>query len=87
MVKMVIGKTVYDIFSVYAPQAWLSSGWQGLEDKVVGVPRLEGLIVAGDLNGHIGSNRDGYEDVMGHFGFGGQNAEGGTVLETISCRS
>ena len=41
--------------------------------------------MAGDLNGHIGSNRDGYEDVMGHFGFGGQNAEGGMVLDF--CRN
>ena len=55
--------------------------WEGLEDKVVGVSRSEGLIVAADLNGHIGSNRGGYEDVMGHFGFGGQNKEGGTVLD------
>ena len=92
MVKMVIGKTVYHIFSVYAPQVGRSEDekaefWKGLEDKVVGVPRLEGLFVAGDLNGHIGSNRDRYEDVMGHFGFGGQNVEGegGTVLDF--CRN
>ena len=59
--------------------------WEGLEDKVVGVPRSEGLIVTGDLNGHIGSNEDGYEDVMGLFGFGGQNTEGRTVLDF--CRN
>ena len=52
-VKMVIGKTVYNIFSVYAPQVGRSEDektefWEGLEDKVVGVPRSEGLIVAGD---------------------------------------
>ena len=49
------------------------------------MPRSEGLIVAGDLNSHIGSNRDGYEDVMGHYGFGGQNTESGTVLDF--CRN
>ena len=64
--KTVIGKTEYHIFSVYAPQVGISEDakaefWEGLEDKVVGVPRSEGLIVAGDLNGHIGSNRDGCE--------------------------
>ena len=69
-------KTVYHTFSVYAPQVGRSEDekaefWDGLVDKVVGVPRLEGPIVAGDLNSHIRSNRDGYEDVMGHFGFGG----------------
>ena len=90
MVKMVIGKTLYHIFSVYAPQVGRSEDekvefWEGLEDKVVGVPRSEELIVAGDLNSHIGSNRDGYEDVMGHFSFGGQNTEGGTVLDL--CRN
>ena len=88
-VKMAIGKTVYHIFSVCAPQVGRSKGekaefWEGLEDKVAGVPRSEALIVAG-VNGHIGSNRGGYEDVMGHFGFGGQDTEGGTVLDF--CRS
>ena len=68
-VKMVIGKTVYHIFSVYAPQIGRSEDekaefWEGLEDKVVGVPRSEGLIVAGDLNSHIGSNQDRYEDAI-----------------------
>ena len=46
---MVIGKTVYHIFSVYAPQVGRSEDekvevWEGLEDKVVGVPRSEGRI-------------------------------------------
>ena len=49
-VKMVIEKTVYHIFSVYAPQVGRSEDekaefWEHLEDKVVGVPRSEGHIV------------------------------------------
>lgn len=29
------------------------------------VPDSEGLIVSGDMNGHIGIDRAGYEDIMG----------------------
>ena len=46
---------------------------------VVGVPVSYRVIVGGDFNGHIGSSRNGYEDVMGHFGCGSRNTEGGTV--------
>mgnify|MGYP001795072563 CR=1 FL=1 len=37
-------------------------------------------MVAGDMNGHIGSTRDGFENVMGRFSFGVRNQEGENML-------
>nr|GEV75977.1 hypothetical protein [Tanacetum cinerariifolium] len=39
------------------------------------------LIIAGDLNGHIGANADGFSSVHGGFGYGVRNEEGRTILE------
>ena len=38
----------------------------------------------GDLNAHVGSDRTGFEDIMGPHGFGRQNREGKRLLEM--CR-
>ena len=62
---------VFHIFSVDAPQVGRSEEekmkfCERLPDKVVGFPISEGVIVCGDVNGHIGSSRFGYEYVMGH---------------------
>ena len=42
---------------------------------------MEGIIIGGDLNGHIGANRDGFAEVMGPYGYGNRNREGETILE------
>ncbi|GKD07413.1 craniofacial development protein 2-like protein [Tanacetum coccineum] len=39
------------------------------------------LIIAGDLNGHIGAEADGFSSVHGGFGYGVRNEEGRTILE------
>jgi exonuclease III len=51
-VKMVIGRVVYEIFSVYAPQTGRPAQekmefWENLEDEVARVPESEGVIVGG----------------------------------------
>ena len=89
-VKMVLGKTVFHIFSVYTPQVGRSENekmqfCERFKNKVVGVPISEGVIVGGDVNGHMRSSRDGYDDVMGHFCFGSRNTEDGTVVDF--CRN
>jgi len=37
--------------------------------------------VGGDLNGHVGTNVDGYDGVHGGYGFGERNADGVRILE------
>jgi hypothetical protein len=45
------------------------------------VPSSEKLFIGGDLNGHVGTSRVGYEAVHGGFGFGSRNQEGEEVLD------
>ncbi|KAL6566485.1 hypothetical protein OROGR_002100 [Orobanche gracilis] len=41
----------------------------------------EKLIIGGDLNGHVGVSRDGFESVHGGFGFGDMNEAGNGILD------
>jgi hypothetical protein len=40
------------------------------------VPISEKLFIGGDLNGHVGSTRAGFDEVHGGFGYGSRNQEG-----------
>ena len=51
------------------------------QEKIHDVPREDLLMVAGDMNCHIGSTRDGFEDVMGCFSFGVRNQEGENIVK------
>ena len=84
-IRMVLGKAVCHVFSAYAPQAGLTAQqkedfWELVEEEVAKVPNSEGLIIGGDLNGHIGSDRAGFEEIRGLHGFGQVNREGETIL-------
>ena len=62
------------IFSVYAPQvggpvAEKGAFW-GMLDDVTTVAESKVLLVAGNLNRHIGEDRRGFEELMGAHGFG-----------------
>ena len=39
------------------------------------------VIVKGDLNGHVGTTRTGYEQAIGHQGIGESNAEGKRIVD------
>lgn len=41
----------------------------------------QSIIVVGDMNAHVGSERRGYENVMGREGRGNRNKEGKNFLE------
>ena len=41
----------------------------------------EKLFIGGDLNGHVGTTRAGFEGIHGGFGYGSRNQEGEEVLE------
>jgi hypothetical protein len=44
------------------------------------VPISEKLFIGGDLNGHVGSTRVGFDGVHGDFGYGSRNQEGEGIL-------
>ena len=45
------------------------------------MPLSESVLIGGDLNGHIGTDRDVISDIMGPYGYGVSNREGAVILE------
>ena len=87
-IRLVLGKQVFNIFSLYAPQAGRpqvekEEFIESLEEEIARSSLTEGLIVAGDVNAHIGVDRNGYEEVMGPYGYGDRNAEGERFLSVF----
>jgi hypothetical protein len=85
MIKLIFGDLVLNVINAYAPQVGLSDDvkrrfWEDLEDMVRGVPSSEKLFSGGDLNGHVGTFRGGFERVHGGFRYGEQNQEGEDIL-------
>ena len=87
LMKIVVAveQRLYHFFSAYAPQTGCSEQskddfWALLNEKTAEVPPEDGIIVAGDLNGHVGAAKDGYA-CHGGFGYGSRNADGERVLD------
>ena len=90
VVRVIVGRSVLNLISVYAPQ----KGWSKvvkeeflamLVEVESGIDSGERLLICGDLNGHVGSEIDGFEGVHGGFGFGKRNEEGEVILETADA--
>ena len=84
--RLMIGKKIIRIFSVYAPQTGLPEAtkekfYNDLLSQTSITPDEELLLVCGDLNGHVGKNTAGFEDVHGGNGFGERNADGIRLLD------
>ena len=84
--KFVKDKRVWHIISVYAPQQGCSEEekeefMEKLEEYLERIPRGEVLVIAGDMNAHVGENSDGFEGVHGGRGIGERNQEGERFLE------
>ncbi|GKB80816.1 leucine--tRNA ligase [Tanacetum coccineum] len=63
-------------------EAEKKSFWDSLDDLVRECSMSQQqLIMAGDLNGHIGAEADRFLSVHGGFGYGVRNEEGRTILE------
>jgi hypothetical protein len=86
VVRVIVGRSVLNLISVYALQSGLSMREKEellavLGEVVSGIDSGERLLICGDLNGHVGSKIDGFETVHGGFGFGERNVEGEMILE------
>jgi hypothetical protein len=73
------------VISAYAPQIGLSDDvkkrfYEDLEDMIRVEPSSEKLFIGGDLNGHIGTIRGGFERVHVSFGYDEQNQEREYIL-------
>jgi hypothetical protein len=85
LVKLLVEDLVFNVISAYAPQIGLNEGvkmqfWEELDALVSNVPISEKLFIGGDLYGHVGSTRVGFNVVHGGFGYGSRNQEGEGIL-------
>lgn len=85
-IRMLMGGEMVSVISAYAPQVGLDADtkrqfWEDLEEVVQSVPTRENLFIGGDFNGHVGTDRDGFESVHGGWGFGSRNEAGGDILD------
>ena len=67
-IRILIGKLIINIFSVYAPQTGLSteekdSFYTNLLTHVSAVPSTEYLMLCGDFNGHVGRDTEGFDRI------------------------
>ena len=84
--KLEIEGEVWHIISCYAPQVGCTQEekdefWEHMDAEMQAVPRSERLVVAGDLNGHVGRDIDGYDGVHGGHGLGVRNEEGIKIMD------
>jgi hypothetical protein len=88
LVKLRVGDLVFNVISAYAPQIGLNESvkmqfWEELNALVSSVPISEKLFIGGDLNGHVGSIRVGFDGVYVGFGYGSRNQEGEGILNFV----
>ncbi|KAK9140474.1 hypothetical protein Scep_010155 [Stephania cephalantha] len=86
LVKLIIGDEKNNILSAYAPQVGLSKSikrkfWDDMNGFMQSIPLDENVFIGGDLNGHVGASKDGFERVHGGFGYENRNEEGESILE------
>ena len=84
--KLEIEGEVWHIISCYAPQVGCTQDekdelCEHMDAEMQAVPRSERLVVAGDMNGHVGIDRDGYDGVHGGHGLGVRNEEGIKIMD------
>ena len=74
------------IIQVYAPQQGRPQEekdefFRQLQEVKDAVPYAENMIIMGDMNGHIGVDRTGIENVLGAFSIGDRNREGENLID------
>ncbi|XP_071724739.1 uncharacterized protein [Rutidosis leptorrhynchoides] len=89
-IKVRMGKDMLHIISAYVPQVGLDDNvkqefWDKMDDIMQTIPIEEKVIIGGDLNGHVGTSRDGYEEAHGGYGYGSRNRDGESILDFVSA--
>jgi hypothetical protein len=88
LVKLLIGDLVFNVISAYAPQICLNENvkmqfCEEFDALVSSVPISKKLFIGGDLNGHVGSTRVGFEWAHGGFRYESMNQEGDGILNFV----
>ena len=85
-VKLLLGKSIVVLVSVYAPQqghpdSEKDTFYEELLLTLSAMGKNEIIMLCGDMNGHVGRSSSDYEGVHGGNGFGTRNSEGERILE------
>jgi len=88
LVKFILGREIFNIISVYVPQVGFDEStkrqfWEDLDWIRQGIPIREKLLICGHFNGHVGTNRYGFDSVHGGFDFGRGNELGNSILNFV----
>jgi exonuclease III len=81
LMKLFVKDLIFNVISPYAPQICLNESvkmqfWEKLNALVSSVSVSEKLFIGGDLNGHVGSIRVGFDGVHGGFRYESRNQKG-----------
>ena len=84
--QFVIKKGRLGVISAYAPQVGCTDQemelfWEELDEMLQQIPDTAHVIIAGDLNGRIGANREGFERWHGGYGYGQINEENRAISQ------
>ena len=85
-IRLVIGKKVFAIICIYAPQSNLSESnndefYHSLQGVLAKNTDTQEVLIYGYFNGHIKASTAGYGKVHGDLAFGKRNADGEKILE------
>jgi len=86
ILKTVLDSGILNFLTVYAahsgkPEEEKESFWNELFHLMSCIPQNEMVVLAGDMNGHVGSNNVGYNGTHGGYGYGVRNADGSRIFE------
>jgi len=92
VLRVVVGKSVLNLVSAYAPQSGRpieekEDFYACLGETIGSANSKERYVVCGDMNGHVGEKSDGFCGVHGGHGFGHRNLEGEMLLEFADARN
>jgi hypothetical protein len=85
LVKLLIVDLIFNVISAYTLQIGLNESvkmqfWEELDALISSMSISEKFFIGGDLNGHVGSTRVGFDGVHEGFRFESRNQEGESIL-------
>ena len=84
--KLEVNGSILNIVSAYAPQVNKSMEkkndfWEDLDGLIESISKEKRIDLGADLNGHVGEENIGDEEIMGRYGAGTRNKEGSIVVD------
>jgi len=83
ILKMILESRLLNVLTVYATHSGKleeekESFWNKVFHLLSCIPQNEMFVLAGDMNGHVGSSNVGYDRTHGGFGYRDRNADPGS---------